>query len=111
MPIESLVNFVTGIWNSSDLFFVSFLDQYIFKLAEAIYENIGKLTEVNLRNFTLEQVYAILKNMEDLLKRVTISKEWKEKMLILLVKIFFNCQFLDKKLCSLKFLKEIIQLV
>ena len=52
-----------------------------------------------------------MKSVETLLKRVTLSTEWKERMLMTMSIIFMNSSFLDKKLMSLKFLKEIIRLV
>ena len=59
-------------------------------MAEAVYGNIQNLSEANLRNFTSDQVDVIMKNMECLLKKVTSSGEWKEKMLVSMTMIFFN---------------------
>ena len=48
----------------------NFVQEYIPKLKEVLWENILKSPDQNIRNFTKERIDGICESMSDLLKRV-----------------------------------------
>ena len=69
-PIDLVYNYIEGLGNLHALFLKQYASEYIPKLKEAVFNNILKSPDANLRNFSKEKIEAICKGMSKLLKRV-----------------------------------------
>ncbi len=69
-PIDLVQNYIEGLGNLHGLFLKQFANEYIPRLKEAVFNNILKSPDSNLRNFSKEKIEAISKGMGNLLRRV-----------------------------------------
>jgi hypothetical protein len=68
-PIELLANYMQGLHSMSPLLYRTFALEYIPKLKDAVFNNILKSPENNIRNMSKEKYDYVQKALDDLLKR------------------------------------------
>ena len=86
--------------------------EYIPKLKEAVWENILKSPDSNIRNFSKEKIEAITSAFDNLLKRVYSIPEKQEMIETLNLEVSVMCfetDFLERKLQGIKAILDIIK--
>lgn len=68
-PFDLMSSFVTFLGNVHPLLFRNFALEYIPKLKDAVFQNLLKGPESNVRNFSKEKIESLLSSMDLLLKR------------------------------------------
>jgi hypothetical protein len=111
-PIET-VNLMSGlVGNLYGVMHRNFAYEYIPRLKDAIFGNILKSPDSNIRNFSKDRIDSVINSLDSLLKRcysIPEKNEVIETFNLQVCLICFEADFLDKKLYGLKNLQEIIK--
>lgn len=110
--IDITILLVEIVNNLNPMLYRDFAESFIGKFKDAVFENILRSPNSNLRNFSKEKIDGLIKNMQELLKRVfspSEQLEMIEKFSLDLSYLCFNSEFLERKLQGLKTIMEIIK--
>jgi len=111
-PIEIVSSICTAIGNIYGILHRDFAVEYIPKFKEAVWRNILKSPDSNIRNFNKDRLDAIVQAFDPLLKRVySLPEKYQmlEEFQLEVCSICFESNFLERKLQGLKTLLEIIK--
>jgi len=111
-PIEITSLIVTILGNIHAVLHRDFCYDYVPRLKEAVWRNLLKSPDSNIRNFTKERIDNIIQAFDGLLKRVySLPEKYEmiENLSLEICSICFESNFLERKLQGLKSLLEIIK--
>lgn len=111
-PIEVVTLLLSVVGQISLLLHKDFANEYIPTLKQAVWNNIVKSPESNIRNFTKERLDEIIEACETLFKRVysiNERREFLETLNFQVCTICFDSHFLERKIQGLKTLLEMIK--
>jgi len=111
-PIEVVSHICAILGNIHCILHRDFALEYIPKFKDAVWRNILKSPDSNLRNFTKERIDTIIQAFDPLLKRiVSLPEKYEalERFNLEISLLCFDSNFLERKLQGLKSLLEIIK--
>lgn len=111
-PIDVTSAYVGIVGNCSAVLHRDFAQDYIPKLWKAVWENILKSPDSNIRNFSKEKIEGLCKEFDSLLKRVYSVPEKQEMVETFNLEVSLMCfetDFLERKLQGIKAILDIIR--